>query len=166
MSELDFNDECPNLATLVDDITWEDMCNMEVDGRMIDELESLMDEEVCPPPHLVKTPTSTKVVTDELQGVVKDWNPIPNEAPRVPDGDWKLMNIASECEVPKYIKLGKQLNDEEVEGVKGLVREFRDVFAWSYEDLGNGIPIEVASHSIPFIHGSKPVRQRQRPMNP
>ena len=128
--ELDFNDECPDLATLVNDITWEDMCNVEVDGRMIDELESLMDEEeMCPPPGLVKTPTSTKMVTDELQGMVKDWNPIPNEAPYVPDGDWKLMNVVSECEVPKYIKVGKQLNDEEVEGVKGLVREFRDVFA-------------------------------------
>jgi hypothetical protein len=161
--ELDFNDECPDLATLVDDITWEDVCNVEVDGTMIDELESLMDEEeVCPPPRLVKTPTGTKVVTDELQGVVKYWNPIPNEAPHVPEGDWKLMNVAKEGEDPKYIKVGKQLSDEEVEGVK----EFRDVFAWSYEDLGNGIPIEVASHSIPLIPEAKPVRQRQRPMNP
>ena len=32
--------------------------------------------------------------------------------------------------------------------------------------MGNRIPIEVASHCIPLIHGSKPVKQRQRPMNP
>ena len=103
--EFDFNDECLDLATLVDDITWEDVCNVEVNETMIEELESLVDEEeVCPPPRLVKTPTCTKVVTDELQGVVKDWNPIPNEAPHVPDGDWNLMNVASEGEVPNTLR--------------------------------------------------------------
>ena len=40
--------KCPNLTTLVDDITWENVCNVEVDETMIDELGSLMDEKnVC-----------------------------------------------------------------------------------------------------------------------
>lgn len=84
--ELDFNDECSNLATLVDDITWEDVCNVEVDATMIDELESVTDEEeLCPPSRLMKIPTDTKVVTDELQGMVKDWNCGSRRTPKVLD---------------------------------------------------------------------------------
>ena len=99
--ELDFNDECPDLATLVDNITWEDVYNVEVDGRMIDELESLMDEkDVCTLSCLVKTPTGAKVVTDKLQGMVKDWNFIPNETPHVPDNAWKMMNKANPARIP------------------------------------------------------------------
>lgn len=86
--ELDFDNECPDFATLVDNITWEDVYNLEVDGTMSNKLESLMDDEkICPPSRLVKTPTDTKVVTDELQWTVKDWNPISNEASHVPDNN-------------------------------------------------------------------------------
>ena len=100
---------------------------------MIDQLELLMDEdELCPPSRLVKTPTGTKVVTNELQGVVKDYNLIPNEALHILDHDWKVMNVAKYGEDPRYMKVGKQLTEKEIEGIKNLVREFRNVFTWSY----------------------------------
>lgn len=81
--KLDFHDKCLNFVTILDNITWKDVYNVEMD-----EFESLINEkDVCPSFRLVKTLTGTKVVTDEFQGVVKDWNSIPNEAPHVRDND-------------------------------------------------------------------------------
>lgn len=75
------------------------------------------------------------------------------------------MNVANGGENPKYIKVGKQLNYEEMEGIKKLVKEFRDVFAQWYEELGNKLPIEVANHSIIMIPEAK--REiKTRPKNP
>lgn len=65
----------------MNDITLKDMCNVEVDNPIIDELELLMDEEdMSSPFQLVKTHTRMKVVTKEHQRVVKDGIQIPYEA--------------------------------------------------------------------------------------
>ena len=45
-----------------------------------------------------------------------------------------------------------------------LLREFQDVFAWSYEDLHCFDP-SLIHHSIPIKEGIKLVRQKQRPIN-
>lgn len=85
---------------------------------MIDELELLIDEEnICP---LFVWWKSNPHEGGDRQAprVVKDWNPIPNEAPHVPDNDWKVINVSKYGEDPKYIKVGKQLIDKEVEGIK------------------------------------------------
>ena len=60
------------------------------------------------------------------------------------------MNVAKSVEDPRYIKVGKHLTDEEVEDVKILVKKYYDVFAWSYEDLGDGISIDVTNYYIPL----------------
>jgi hypothetical protein len=43
--------------------------------------------------------------------------------------------------------------------------EFKDVFAWSYEDLC-GFDPNIIQHAIPIKEEAKLVRQRQRPINP
>lgn len=43
--KLDFNNQCLDIVTLVDAITWKYVCNLEVDGTLIAELESLINEE-------------------------------------------------------------------------------------------------------------------------
>jgi len=43
-------------------------------------------------------------------------------------------NIGSE-ESPKMIKFGKGTTTDEREKLISLVREFKDVFSWSYEDM-------------------------------
>jgi hypothetical protein len=40
-----------------------------------------------------------------------------------------------------------------------LVREFRDVFAWSYNELKAYDP-KIINHAIPLLEGAKPFRQR------
>jgi len=61
--------------------------------------------------------------------------------------------------------MGAQLTSGEIEKYKGLVLEFRDIFAWSYKDL-KGIPREIVQHTIPLVPGAQPVRQKEQRMNP
>jgi hypothetical protein len=46
-----------------------------------------------------------------------------------------------------------------------LFCEFKNVFAWSYEDVHFFNP-NIIQHAIPIKEGEKPFRQRQRPINP
>jgi hypothetical protein len=46
-----------------------------------------------------------------------------------------------------------------------LFCEFKDVFSWSYEDL-RGFDPNVIQHVIPIKEEEKPVRKKQRPINP
>ncbi len=54
----------------------------------------------------------------------------------------------------KYVKLGYQLNEEELGKYKNLIMEYIDIFALSYKNL-KGIPPEIAQHTIPLIPGTK-----------
>ena len=63
------------------------------------------------------------------------------------------------------LKVGAQLSLEEREEYRQLFIEFRDIFAWSYEDL-KGVPPNVAMHSISLVLGAIPRRQKERRMNP
>jgi hypothetical protein len=66
---------------------------------------------------------------------------------------------------PKNVKIGAQCTDEEKLKFTELLREFQDVFAWSYEDL-HGFDPSLIQHAIPIKEGIKLVRQKQRPINP
>jgi hypothetical protein len=79
-------------------------------------------------------------------------------------GDTISLNIGT-FESPKIIKLGAQCSDEEKVKFTELLCEFQDVFSWSYEDL-RGFDPALIQHAIPIKEGVKPVRKRQRPINP
>lgn len=49
---------------------------------------------------------------------LKYWNMIPNEALYMLEGNWNLINVNNRDEDLKYIIVGQQLSDEEVEGIK------------------------------------------------
>jgi hypothetical protein len=66
---------------------------------------------------------------------------------------------------PKIVKIGAQCFEEEKKKFMDLFQEFRDVFTWSYEDL-RGFDPRIKKHVIPIKEGKKPVRQKQRPVNP
>ena len=46
-----------------------------------------------------------------------------------------------------------------------MIDKFSNTFVWSYDEL-KGIPREMVEHRIPLIPGAKPVRQKERRMNP
>jgi hypothetical protein len=64
----------------------------------------------------------------------------------------------------KEVNIGAQCTDEEKLKFTELLREFQDVFAWSYEDLRGFYPYLI-QHAIPIKEGIELVRKRQRPIN-
>ena len=49
------------------------------------------------------------------------------------------------------------LSKEEESDLITLLREYKDCFAWSYEDM-KGVPPEVVQHTIPIRDDVKPVQ--------
>ena len=46
-----------------------------------------------------------------------------------------------------------------------MIREYKDVFAWTYDDLKTYDP-SIIEHTIPLKEGSKPYRKKLRNVNP
>jgi hypothetical protein len=68
-------------------------------------------------------------------------------------------------EDPKWVKLSSILSKEQrVEYVR-LLKEFTDVFAWTYEDLRT-YDTNVIEHKIPLKEDAKPFKQKLRQINP
>src|SRR6185437_11870342 len=79
--------------------------------------------------------------------------------------DTETVNISKDPTIKREVKIGLTLSKDERTDLINLVKEFIDVFAWSYEDMP-GINREIAQHTIPLISGMKPVKQKLRRMKP
>ena len=55
------------------------------------------------------------------------------------------------------VQIGSTLSVQEREQLVDLLKEFRDVFAWSYKDMP-GIDPEIVEHRIPLLPNAKPVK--------
>jgi hypothetical protein len=73
-------------------------------------------------------------------------------------------NIGTESE-PKFVKLSRSLTKEQRSTYIGLLREFADVFVWTYEDLKT-YDTSIIEHKIPLKEGENPFRQKLRQINP
>jgi len=65
----------------------------------------------------------------------------------------------------KMVMFGKRTTSAEREKLLALSREFKDVFAWSYEDM-NAYREDVIHHAIPLKEGTQNFKQKFRKMNP
>jgi hypothetical protein len=90
--------------------------------------------------------------------VAKNPKVTPNE------GEAEYCNIGTEKE-PRLIKLSKTLTPENKERYIRLIKEFSDVFAWSYEDL-KVYDTRIIQHTIPIKEDHKPFKQNIRRINP
>jgi hypothetical protein len=68
-------------------------------------------------------------------------------------------------EEPKFVKLSSSLTTEQRAKYTELLKEFVDVFAWTYEDFKT-YDTYVIQHKIPLKEGAKPFRQKLRQINP
>ena len=66
------------------------------------------------------------------------------------------MLFRSPGETPKPVFVSVDLNKEEESDLITLLKEYKDCFAWSYEDM-KGVPPEVVQHTIPIRDDTKPV---------
>jgi hypothetical protein len=80
------------------------------------------------------------------------------------NADVSKCNIGTE-EDPKFVKLSSSLSREKRAEYAELLKEFADVFAWTYEDLRT-YDTSVIEHKIPLKEEAKPFRQKLRQINP
>jgi len=69
------------------------------------------------------------------------------------------INISTKPNVVENIHVGKSCSSLELEIYCALFHEFRDVCAWSYEEMV-GIDLRIVEHEIKMHPDVKPVRQR------
>jgi ribonuclease HI len=74
------------------------------------------------------------------------------------------INIGTE-EVPRLIKIGKGTSEKGRKQLISLVNEYRDVFAFTYDEL-KAYKDDVFQHTIPLKEDTKPFRQKLRRINP
>lgn len=94
-----------------------------------------------------------------------DSNDIPKKPKMEPlKADIEEYNIGTQ-DNPKLIRLSKSLPlDQKLKYVE-LMREFQDVFAWSYEDL-KSYDTTIIQHTIPLKENQKPFKQKLARINP
>ena len=78
--------------------------------------------------------------------------------------DYIEINIGTD-EEPRNIKIGKGTSDKERKDLIELVKEYRDVFAFTYDEL-KAYRDDVFQHTIPLRSEAKPFRQKLRRINP
>ncbi|XP_077223005.1 uncharacterized protein LOC143856622 [Tasmannia lanceolata] len=76
----------------------------------------------------------------------------------------EVINIGTKTLV-KEIRIRKTITSKEREELVNLLQEFKEVFAWSYEDMP-GISEEIVQHKLPLVPGVKPKKQKLRRMKP
>ncbi|OMO62254.1 hypothetical protein CCACVL1_22930 [Corchorus capsularis] len=76
----------------------------------------------------------------------------------------ELINLGTD-ENPKEVKIGTSLSEGERRELIDLLKEYVDVFAWSYQDMP-GLNPEITVHNLPIRSDCKPVQQRLRRMKP
>jgi ribonuclease HI len=80
------------------------------------------------------------------------------------DADITECNLGIEKD-PKYVKLSSNLSREQREEYTELLKEFSDVFYWTYEDLGT-YDTNIIEHKIPLKEETKPFKKKLRQINP
>ena len=63
------------------------------------------------------------------------------------------------------VHVAKEMSPEDKSAMITLLKEFRDVFAWSYEDM-RGLDPQLYQHQIHLSKDAKPVAQRRYWINP
>ena len=66
---------------------------------------------------------------------------------------------------PHNINLGVHCSDDEKVAFTKLFKEYKYMFAWSYEDL-KMFDTQIMQHVIPIKEGEKPMQQKLRKMHP
>ena len=143
-------------------------------GALAVQVDDTLKIEVLPNKSLLDNPlhfktTSTWITVGEdvkdYPYIPPDWYRNTTDQLHVSDSYWKHMEVTTKTGKVRKMKVGVQMLEPEIEAYRKLVEEFSDVFAWSYEELKD-ISRDMVEHLIPFISGTRPVRQNERRMNP
>ena len=70
----------------------------------------------------------------------------------------KRTDLVKPREEPKPAYIASNLSDKEETLLIRTLKQYKDVFAWSYKDL-KGVDLEICQHTIPLKPNTKPTRQ-------
>ena len=73
--------------------------------------------------------------------------------------DAKLIDLANAGENPRPVYIATDLLPEEEELLISTLKEYKDIFAWTYKDL-KGVDPAICQHTIPMKEDAKPRKQR------
>ena len=76
----------------------------------------------------------------------------------------KTINLGGPDNV-KEVRIGTQMAELQRKELVGLLKEYQDVFAWSYKDMP-GLDTDIVVHRIPLRSEVKPIKQKLRRMKP
>ena len=109
----------------------------------------------------ISVPSHYKKYTVEDRKIVMQLPDRQNEKNKSYDGpkDAKKIDIAEPGEESRPMYIATDLTSEEESELIKLLKEFRDVFAWSFKDL-KGVDPAVCQHTIPMREDAKPSKQR------
>jgi hypothetical protein len=109
----------------------------------------------------ISTP-STVVVITTVPGPTRDVfakGNLSNISPTIP------IDISVKLGIIENVHIGASCSPDEIVTYTSLFKEFRDIFAWSYEEM-SGIDPSIVVHEIKTYPGAKPVRQCLHPVHP
>ena len=88
-----------------------------------------------------------------------------------PEHAWKptkkeleLINVGIEHN-KRELKIGRLITVDMKNELVALLREYADIFAWSYADMP-GLDTEIVVHKLPLIEGCKSIKQKLRRTRP
>lgn len=81
-----------------------------------------------------------------------------------PQESAEVINLGTDEEV-KEVKIGVALEESVKERLISMLKEFSDVFAWSYKDMP-GLDTDIVVHKLPLKEDYPPVKQKLRRTRP
>ena len=76
----------------------------------------------------------------------------------------EVVNIGTE-EQKREVRIGAALEESVKQRLIAMLREYADIFAWSYEDMP-GLDTDIVVHRLPLKEDSPPVKQKLRRTKP
>ena len=76
----------------------------------------------------------------------------------------ELVNLGTNDE-KKEVKIGSSLDLSAKKEITAFLREYADIFAWSYQYISD-LSIEIVEHQLPIRPECKPVQQKLRRVKP
>ncbi|RDX63355.1 hypothetical protein CR513_58230, partial [Mucuna pruriens] len=112
---------------------------------------------MCEDPSQPNKPVKDERVEVEALVEMERW--IGQEKPKFQPLVDKLegINLGGETE-KKEVRVGKQMPPDLRFSLIGLLKEYADVFAWSYQDM-SGLDRGIVEHKLPLLPDLVPVRQ-------
>jgi len=81
-----------------------------------------------------------------------------------PQEEVEIINLGDEGE-EKVIRIGGGLSSEMKHRLFTLLKEFKDIFSWSYKDMPS-LGLEIVQHRLPLKPECHPIKQKLRRMKP